>query len=491
LLAFALEQVAGVFCLISFAESVFMDVARMKKQISPFYIALFLLCVSGVAATVTIIHLYTSEALVNHTYAVEVSIGDVESALAEVGRHRVAYVDSGSTLALEDFKASTFKVAQALAQVRQLTRDNPAEQTLCSRLELNARERMAPSFNSVELRRQSQSDPRKELQLTSEVAKAARQTALLLQEMRQNEDRLLELRNHNSRFLYTASLWILMASFASSAFMFWIHYRLLNRELRERRTVENHLRKLSGDLMRVQDDERKRFARELHDGLGQNMVAAKIAIDNLLKHYPGEPELKELAALLDDLVSQTRTISYLLHPPLLDELGLASAVKWLIEGYTKRTEVEITLHISAQIDRLPRYFEVALFRILQEALTNIHRHSKSAKAEVSIQVNSHEVSLFVRDYGKGIPPETLANFKANGTHVGVGLAGMRERVRELGGKLEIKSDHTGTEITVKIPGAEVELPPEKTQLPSRSAAKRNVNGKAVEQIKSSSQTLAG
>jgi two-component system NarL family sensor kinase len=230
--------------------------------------------------------------------------------------------------------------------------------------------------------------------------------------------------------------------------------------------------------MRVQDDERKRFARELHDGLGQNMVAEKIAIDSLLKRYPSEPELKELAALLDDSISQTRTISYLLHPPLLDELGLVSAVTWLTEGYAKRTGVEITLQIPAQTERLPRNFEVPLFRILQEALTNIHRHSKSAKADVSIQVNSHEVSPFVRDYGKGIPTETLENFKANGTHVGVGLAGMKERVRELGGMLEIKSDHTGTAIGVKIPVAEVELPTEKTQYLSRSA-KRSVTASPI------------
>jgi signal transduction histidine kinase len=340
---------------------------------------------------------------------------------------------------------------------------------------------MESSFESVKLKQQGQNDPAKQLQLTSNVARAARETAVLSQKMRQNEDRLLERRNHNSRFLYTASLWILMASFASSAFMLWIHYRLLNRELRERRAAENHSRQLSGDLMRVQDDERKRFARDLHDGLGQNMVAEKMTIDRLLKRYPGDPELKELVALLDDSISQTRTISYLLHPPLLDELGLASAVKWLIEGYTKRTGVEIALQIPAQTEPLPRYFEGPLFRVLQEALTNIHRHSKSAKAEVSIQVNSREVSLLVRDYGKGIPTETLANFKANGTHVGVGLAGMRERIRELGGKLEIKSDHTGTEIAVKIPVAEIELPTDKTQDLSRSSAKRN--GKAVEQIK--------
>jgi signal transduction histidine kinase len=173
----------------------------------------------------------------------------------------------------------------------------------------------------------------------------------------------------------------------------------------------------------------------------------------ILDENPGDPQLQELAALLDDSLSQTRTISYLLHPPLLDEVGLVSAAKWLIEGYTRRTGVDVSFQIQpkTQPERLPRNFELALFRIIQETLTNIHRHSKSAKAEVSIRTTAHKIILLVKDYGKGIPPETLANFETNGIHLGVGLSGMRERVRELGGKLKINSDGGGTEIIVEMP----------------------------------------
>ncbi len=428
-----------------------MNTGRMKSYISPFLVALVLLCLSGIAATITFVSLYKSEAWVSHTYIVEVSLGDLESTLSDVGRSRVAYISSGTAEALENFKASTLGVAPALARIRQLTSDNPAEQELCDRLELNAKQRVARSVESVELRERGQTDPAQQLQITSEVARASFETGALSQQMRQNEDHLLEQRNLQSRFLFKAILFILVISFASSAFMFWIHHRLLNRELGERRTAEDHLRQLSGDLMRVQDDERKRFARELHDGLGQNMVAAKMAADILVKGHSGDPQFKELAALLEDMLSQTRTISYLLHPPLLDELGLVFAAKWLVEGYTKRTGVDVSLQIPAQSARLPRYLELALFRILQEALTNIHVHSKSTRAEVSIQVSAQDAVLLVRDFGKGIAAETLASFKANGTQVGVGLSGMRERVREIGGKLEIKSDNNGTQITVKMP----------------------------------------
>jgi two-component system, NarL family, sensor kinase len=203
--------------------------------------------------------------------------------------------------------------------------------------------------------------------------------------------------------------------------------------------------------MRVQDEEAKRFARALHDSLGQDLVVAKIAAGGLLRDDPTNRRLAELVALLDDSVSQTRTISYLLHPPLLDEIGFASAAKWFIEGYTQRTGVAVSVDIPAHIDGLSRHMELALFRILQEALTNIHRHSKSAKADVSVLVRSRSISLYVRDYGKGIPLDTLVNFRTKGTHVGVGLSGMKERVRELGGDFKIESDSTGTSIVVKLP----------------------------------------
>jgi signal transduction histidine kinase len=428
-----------------------MNAARMKKLISPFSLALALLCLSGIAATVTIVRLYNTQSLVSHTYKVEVSLGDLESALGEVGRNRVAYVSSGAADALANFSAATTRIAPALARVRQLTSDNPAQQVLCDRLEANANQRLVPSFASVELKREGRDDPAEQLEINSEVSKAGFETAALSQQMRQNEDRFLEGRAHLSRFLFAATLWILVALFASSALLFWIHFRLLNRELVVRRSAENQLRQLSGRLMRVQDDERKRIARELHDGLGQNMAAAKMAAGIMLDGNPGDPHLKELAALLDDSLSQTRTISYLLHPPLLDEVGLVSAAKWLIEGYTRRTGVDVSFQTQAQPERLPRNLELALFRIIQETLTNIHRHSKSAKAEVSIRATPQKIFLLVRDYGKGIPAETLSDFESNGIHLGVGLSGMRERVRELGGKLKIKSEGAGTEIIVEMP----------------------------------------
>jgi signal transduction histidine kinase len=414
-------------------------------------IALLLLALSGIGASVAIIRLYLTERWVQHTYAVEVALGDLELALAGVGTSRIAYVGSPSAKALLRFQDSVDKVPLALARIRSLTLDNPEEAILCDRLEANAKRRVAASVQSVELSRQNQSSPAEEMQLTVQVAGAAIETAATEQAMRSNEDELLEQRSHLSRLLFATTVIMLFASFTLSAVMFWIHNRMLQRELHEREAAEQQLRKLSIQLLRVRDDEARRFARELHDGLGQTMVAAKMMAESLSSQNPSNSKFDELARIVQEAAAQTRTISYLLHPPMLDELGFRSAAEWFIEGFARRTGVAVATHIAPEVEHLPKDLELALFRILQEALTNIHRHSKSAQAEVFVSIKSQEITLLVKDYGRGIPPETLFNFKSKGTHVGVGLAGMKERVMEFKGDLEIQSSAAGTTITVKMP----------------------------------------
>jgi len=414
-------------------------------------LALILLCLSGFAAGVVIFRVYEAQALIRHTYEVEVAIGDLESTLTEVGRTRVAYVDSATPQSLNDFWSAVGAVEPALARVRQLTSDNPAQLALCDRLESNASERIAGSRRSVELRQQNQSDPQKEVQFTSEIARTAFDTATITGRMKQREHTLLEQRSRRSNLLFTTMLSVLTVSFLLSACMFWLHYYLLNREFRERKEAENQLRHLSVRLMRVQDEEHRRFARELHDGVGQTLAAAKMIATHSPAGISRSSQTSELTALLDDAIMQTRTISYLFHPPLLDELGFSSAAKWLIQGYARRTGVDISTSIPQPEDRLPPNLELTLYRVLQEALNNIHRHSSTDKAEVSVQIDSNCVTLRVRDFGQGIPSDTLEAFHADGTQAGVGLLSMKERVREQRGEFEIGSHAKGTEIVVKIP----------------------------------------
>ena len=424
--------------------------SKQQKRIT-LLVALTLLCISVVGACLTIARLYSAENWVRHTYDVEVALGDLDSALVAVGRNRIAYVNSGTAEALKAFEIAAAEVPNSLATIRDLTADSAEQQQICDRLQTNAARRVELATEGVLLKQKGQSNTSKQMALTVEMSEANSETAAITEQMRANEDRLLAQRTSLSRILFAITVAMLGISFVISIVMFWIHNRLLGRELADRVSAENSLHQLSTRLMRVQDEEAKRFARALHDSLGQDLVVAKITAGGLLKDDPANARLSELVALLDDTVSQTRTISYLLHPPLLDEIGFASAAKWFIEGYTQRTGVAVIFDIPAHIDGLSRHIELALFRILQESLTNIHRHSKSARADVNVTVGARSISLTVRDFGKGIPAKTLENFRAKGTHVGVGLAGIKERIRELDGDFHLESDATGTLISVRVP----------------------------------------
>lgn len=217
----------------------------------------------------------------------------------------------------------------------------------------------------------------------------------------------------------------------------------------EQRTAA--LGRLSVKLLTVQDEERRRIARELHDSLGQDLTAAKISLDMLAQECEeSSAHLADAQNLVDRCISDTRTLSHLLHPPLLDEAGFASAAKWYVEGFGKRSGIASHLEIPEHIIRLPRRTETALFRILQEALTNVHRHSGSKAVEVRVKADESQVLLTVRDFGKGIPRDILERFSKTG-NVGVGLAGIRERLKELGGFLGLESNPKGTLLKATIP----------------------------------------
>lgn len=221
-------------------------------------------------------------------------------------------------------------------------------------------------------------------------------------------------------------------------------------DLVEQRT--SALRLLSARLLRVQDDERRRVARDLHDGLGQYLVALKMNVDMLSAAEPEmSTEMREVQQLLERAISETRTISHLLHPPLLDEAGFASAAQWYVAGFGKRSGIKATLSMPGELGRFAPETETALFRILQEALTNVHRHSESPAVEAALTIGGDSVTLTIRDFGVGIPGEVLNKVVKSGTEGGVGLAGIRERIRELGGRLDIRSSRKGTTLTAVLP----------------------------------------
>ncbi len=230
--------------------------------------------------------------------------------------------------------------------------------------------------------------------------------------------------------------------------------RLANEELEsevQRRTAA--LRHLSAQLMRSQDDERRRIASNLHDSLGQYLANIKMNLDSL--HRSATPNQAELlsAALesVEQSIVETRTLSCLLHPPLLDEVGFACAARWYTDEFAKRSGIEVKLDLPDGIDRLPELIEIALFRMLQESLTNVHRHSGSSSLEIGLTATENQVQLCVRDFGRGMPARLRQGSALNGSHGGVGLSGMRERATDLGGSLDIESDSHGTAIVVSLP----------------------------------------
>jgi PAS domain S-box-containing protein len=233
--------------------------------------------------------------------------------------------------------------------------------------------------------------------------------------------------------------------------------RVRTQELEQRNAdvleQSEQLRELSSRLLRFQDDERRRIARELHDSAGQIITALGMSIANIGQHTTHDSQLarsvQDSQELVQQLSKEIRTTAYLLHPPLLDESGLPEALRWYVEGLAGRSDLEIELCISESFGRLPGEVEMALFRIVQECLTNIHRHSGSKEATIRIARKAESVSLDIQDQGKGIPAEKLIGIQVR--NAGVGIAGIRERVRHLGGAVSIQSNHWGTTISVTLP----------------------------------------
>jgi signal transduction histidine kinase len=215
------------------------------------------------------------------------------------------------------------------------------------------------------------------------------------------------------------------------------------------------LQMLSKRLLKTQDEERRKVARDLHDSTGQTLTALKIQVASLQKQFEnGQPAfdaLSEIAVTADQALQEIRTTSYLLHPPLLDEAGLASAARWYVEGFSKRSGIKVNLDLPPRAERVPNDIEMVLFRVLQESLVNVHRHSGASIVDIVLKRRPQVVTMEVHDDGKGIAPELLDRLRKANTDGGVGLAGMRERINDLNGHLDIDSSSRGTTLRVSLP----------------------------------------
>lgn len=226
----------------------------------------------------------------------------------------------------------------------------------------------------------------------------------------------------------------------------------INTDITARKRAEESARRLSGRILSLQDDERRRIARGLHDSLGQYLAALKMNLDVFRTSKDDKAKLaSDCAEIVDKCLNETRTISHLLHPPLLDEAGFDSAARWYVDGFSQRSGIKVNLNLPQKLSRMHRDVEVALFRAVQECLTNVHRHSGSSVVDVRLSLSAKQIRLEIKDDGRGIPQERLRSLNQGAADAGVGLAGMRERIREFGGSLEIRSERAGVTVIVRIP----------------------------------------
>jgi signal transduction histidine kinase len=228
------------------------------------------------------------------------------------------------------------------------------------------------------------------------------------------------------------------------------------RDITELKRSEEELRQLSGRLLRSQDAERRKIARDLHDSTGQVLVVLAATLGQLRQVVPSANRkarrlISESEALADQSIREIRTLAYLLHPPMLDEWGLEDAIRHYVEGFAKRSGIRVKLELSPDLGRLPREVELSLFRVVQESLTNIQRHSGSHQARIRIVRDVKRVILEISDKGRKIPRGGLKSARGFSSGVGVGIPSMYERVQQVGGRLEIDLRGVGTTIRVTVP----------------------------------------
>ncbi len=427
--------------------------------------SLVFLLLSSCAAYLAFSRLQTSEQWVRHTRDVQSELARFAMTSSRAGRMRAEYVRTGDPSFLRRYNEETGKLRTVVDSIQKLTADNARQQADCNRLRKASEQRIEVMNSSVDLTRSGKSTLEAQNQITGQIMARAEESDTVVLGMYNTEEELLDDREARVQFSSTTTSGVLITSLFLTLVLFLIHNQLLGDQVKARTRAETTQRALSARLMTLQDEERRRFARELHDSVGQHLAAMKMAISRLQSKLPGYPVVQDCLNLLDASISETRTISHLLHPPLLDEAGLNSAMRWFVEGFAQRSGITVNLNIQEPPERLSEGIELVLFRVLQESLTNVHRHSSTKQADVTLETTGSDVVLSIKDYGHGLPPGLLDSLQEDGTGGGVGLAGMTERVREIGGRLEVKSSRAGTEIVAYVP---IRLRPRETASPSQA-----------------------
>jgi signal transduction histidine kinase len=423
-------------------------------------VGLVMLGVTAVVGYLTVVRMSGSREWVYHTYLVQGKLKDLRADVFEISGLATSRASDASVDVR--FQRKSGEALHLLDETETLVADNPSEIARIARLRPLLQQQISESLKCMRQEDcgagavQASSTPFWQL------VQRRDQIAGQIQAMEDEERALLEGRLAMWHLLLQRLLWIFTAALVVALLLLIYNFRLILAELEERRRSEvrerenaESYRALSARILELQDVERRKLARELHDSVGQFLAGMKINLSQLQRRdqeagAQSSPLLTEAIELADRAIVEIRTISHLLHPPLLDELGFYSATRWYTEGFAKRSGIHVELQLEAIAGRLPRETELALFRVLQEALTNVYRHAEASSIRVSVSGTNDRVVMTITDNGKGMPSEILMRYRA-GQAGGIGLAGMQERLAERGGMFEVDCDPTGTTVRAELP----------------------------------------
>jgi signal transduction histidine kinase len=428
-------------------------------------------------------NLVSTYSWISHTREVQTTLTAIRADISGAQNAQRGYVLVGGRVYLDKYREMIGGLHQDIDAARQLTRDNGEQQNSLNELDAVVSRYVQLWNRAIGATALNLADPDFQKQVAAEADTPDLQAGEILRRLEQEEATLLDARQRRAQTLARRTGFAALVAFLVVGTFLVVNFGWLMSELKERKRAEASLgeraaeleqknaqilqqasaleasnlslRDLSSRLLRAQDEERRRVARELHDSTGQALALLSMNVAALQQEAARrDPELGEMAANVDQSVRQlsddVRTISYLLHPPLLDEMGLRSAIRWFAEGFAERSKIEVDLEQLSDPGRLSLDLETAIFRVVQECLTNIHRHSGSSKAAIRLEKCSQGILLEVADRGTGIPAERLADV-ASGARMGLGLRGIGERVKSFGGDMKIESNQQGTRIKVILP----------------------------------------
>lgn len=451
-------------------------------------VALLVLAIVGFARMWTTMNLMSTYSWISHTREVQVTLTAIRADISGAQNAQRGYVLVGGQSYLDKYREMVVKIRQDIDAARQLTSDNPAQQKTLTSLDAIVDRYILLWNRSIGATALSLANEDFRKQVAAQADAPDQQASDVLGRLEQQEANLLDSRQRRAEALAWRAGVVALVAFVAIVTFLVVNFGWLMAELKERQRAERsvreraaeleqknsqileqstaleasnlNLRDLSSRLLRVQDEERRRVARELHDSTGQALALLSMNVAVLQQEADHrDPELGKMVGNVEASVRQlsddVRTISYLLHPPLLDEMGLRSAVRWFAEGFSERSKIEVNLARLSDPGRLSADLETAIFRVVQECLTNIHRHSGSSKAGICLEKCSQGILLEVSDEGKGIPAERLAGV-GSGARMGLGLRGIGERVKSFGGDMQIESTQLGTRVKVILPVIERE-----------------------------------